>query len=304
MPTIVQHIEIAEYPLLKSGKVREIFDLGDTLLFVATDRISAFDCILPTPIPDKGRVLTQLSIFWFDYFGELVPNHFLTADMAAYPSALNAYREELDGRSMIVKKAEVLPVECVVRGYLAGSGWAEYRESGAIAGQTLPSGLLESSELAEPIFTPATKAASGHDENISFAQMAGAVGDDLAARARDISVMLYSKARDYARSRGIIVADTKFEFGLVDGELTLIDEVLTPDSSRVWPEDSYTPGAAQPSFDKQYVRDYLLSTGWDREPPAPELPDNVVQRTREKYLQALAALGAGGPASSQAEGDR
>ncbi len=294
MPTTVQHIEIAEYPLLKSGKVREVFDLGDTLLFVATDRISAFDCILPTPIPDKGRVLTQLSVFWFDYFGEPVPNHFLTADVGAYPSALSAYREELDGRSMMVKKAEVLPIECVVRGYLAGSGWAEYRESGAIAGQTLPSGLLESSELPEPIFTPATKAASGHDENISFAQMAGAVGDDLAARARDISVTLYSKARDYARRRGIIVADTKFEFGLVDGELTLVDEVLTPDSSRLWPEDSYTPGAAQPSFDKQYVRDYLLSTGWDREPPAPELPDNVVQRTREKYLQALAALVAGG----------
>ena len=285
-----QNIEIKEYPLLKSGKVREIFDLGDSLLFIATDRISAFDCILPTPIPDKGKVLTQLSLFWFDLLKDVVDNHLITADFSEYPIPLQKYSEQLDGNSMIVKKADVLPVECVVRGYLAGSGWKEYQEKGTITGIKLPEGLVESSELPEPIFTPSTKAESGHDENIPFAETENIIGSDLANRVRDISLTLYSKARDYAKDRGIILADTKFEFGLADGKLTLIDEVLTPDSSRFWPLDSYNPGASQPSFDKQFVRDYLSSLDWDKTPPAPELPTTIVEKTKEKYFQALEFL--------------
>ena len=285
-----KNIEIKEYPLLKSGKVREIFDLGDSLLFIATDRISAFDCILPTPIPDKGKVLTQLSLFWFDLLKDVVDNHLITADFSEYPIPLQKYSEQLDGNSMIVKKADVLPVECVVRGYLAGSGWKEYQEKGTITGIKLPDGLVESSELPEPIFTPSTKAESGHDENIPFSETENIIGSDLANSVRDISLTLYSKARDFAKKRGIILADTKFEFGLVDGKLTLIDEVLTPDSSRFWPLDSYNPGSSQPSFDKQFVRDYLSSLDWNKTPPAPELPKEIIEKTKEKYFQALELL--------------
>jgi len=276
--------------MLKRGKVREVFDLGAALLFVATDRISAFDSILPTPIPDKGRVLTQLSLFWFDFLREVVPNHFITADVAADHPALAAYVAQLAGRAMVVKKAGVLPVECVVRGYLAGSGWSEYQRSGTVCGERLPAGLREASELPAPMFTPSTKAASGHDENISFAQVAVLVGDETARRLRDYSIQLYTRAQAHARTRGIIIADTKFEFGLVDGTLTLVDEVLTPDSSRFWPAEQYAPGRAQPSYDKQFVRDYLLASGWDKAPPAPPLPADVVAKTRANYLQALAIL--------------
>ncbi len=283
-------LTIPGVPTLKRGKVREVFDLGDALLFVATDRISAFDSILPTPIPDKGRVLTQLSLFWFGFLRAVVPQHFITADVvAAYP-ALAPYAAHLAGRAMVVKKASVLPVECVVRGYLAGSGWSEYQRGGTVCGAALPAGLRESSELPAPIFTPSTKADSGHDENISFAQVAALVGDATARRLRDCSIELYTRAQVHARTRGIIIADTKFEFGLVDGTLTLVDEVLTPDSSRFWPADQYAPGRSQPSYDKQFVRDYLLASGWDKEPPAPPLPADVVARTRANYLQALAML--------------
>ena len=286
----MKNIQIKEYPLLRSGKVREIYDLGDSLLFIATDRISAFDCILPTPIPDKGKVLTKVSLFWFDYLKNVVENHLITADVEKFPEPLIPYSAELDGRSMIVKKAEVLPVECIVRGYLAGSGWKEYQKNGTVTGIKLPDGLLESSELPKPIFTPSTKAESGHDINISFDETVEIIGKELAEKVRDVSLKLYSKARDHAKSRGIILADTKFEFGLADGNLILIDEVLTPDSSRFWPLDSYEPGKSQPSFDKQFVRDYLSSLDWEKEPPAPELPGEIVEKTREKYFQALKML--------------
>ena len=269
------------------GKVRDIFDLGDRLLIVATDRLSAFDVVLPDPIPYKGQVLTQISLFWFDLLGGIVPNHLLSADVADLPAELAESAEVLAGRSMLVKKAEVFPVECIVRGYLAGSGWKEYQASGTVCGQELPPGLLESSELPEPIFTPSTKAAAGdHDENISFERMIEIVGADAAGRLRDAAIALYSAARSYAAERGIIIADTKFEFGLVDGEITLIDEVLTPDSSRFWPADEYEPGHGQPSFDKQFVRDWLEASGWDKTPPAPALPEDIIVMTAEKYVEA------------------
>lgn len=286
----VTTVEIREFPLLKRGKVREVFDLDDALLFVATDRISAFDVVLPTPIPDKGRVLTQLSLFWFGYLRDIVPNHFITDNVAAYRPVLKQYAEQLEGRSMVVKKAEVLPVECVVRGYLVGSGWSEYKKNGTVCGEKLPEGLREADKLPTPIFTPATKAETGHDENISFARMCEIVGRERGEQLREISISLYQRARDYAAPRGIIVADTKFEFGVVNGALTLVDEVLTPDSSRFWPAAEYAPGKTPPSFDKQYVRDYLTAIGWDKEPPAPALPEEVVQKTREKYLEALRIL--------------
>ena len=289
----ITHLDLTEYPLLKSGKVREVFDLGDRLLFVATDRISAFDCILPTPITDKGRVLTQLSLFWFKQLRDVVKNHFITANTAEYPAPLRRHAAALEGRSMLVCKAQVLPVECVVRGYLAGSGWAEYRTAGTVCGERLPAGLFECSELPQPLFTPSTKAAAGHDENISFARMQEIVGAETAGLVQRASLALYGAARQYARSRGIIIADTKFEFGVVNGAVLLIDEVLTPDSSRFWPAEQYAPGAAQPSFDKQYVRDYLLTLDWNKEPPAPALPAEVVQQTRAKYLQALRMLTGG-----------
>lgn len=279
---------------LKSGKVREVFDLGDTLLFVATDRISAFDCIMPNGIPGKGEILTQISHFWFDRLISVVPNHRVQGPGEPLPprvqAAAAAASVSLDRRSMVVRKAKPLPIECVVRGYLAGSGWNEYRTSGQVCGVPLPPGLVESSELPEPIFTPATKADTGHDENISFERAGEIVGADVAERVRSLSLKIYAAARDYARSRGILVADTKFEFGFWNGELLLIDEVLTPDSSRFWPADAYQPGKAQPSFDKQFVRDYLLTLDWDKRPPAPRLPDEIVSRTREKYRDAYQRL--------------
>ena len=277
-------------PKIKSGKVREVFDLGDRLLFVATDRISAFDCVMPNGIPRKGEVLTQLSHFWFGQTESLVPNHLLAKADEPLPPPLQPFAAQLAGRSMIVKKATPLTIECVVRGYLAGSGWKEYQRSQTVCGIPLPAGLQESSELPAPIFAPATKAETGHDENIPFETAAQLVGADIAERARDLSLRIYNFARDYARQRGIIIADTKFEFGLFNGELLLIDEVLTPDSSRFWPADKFQPGQAQPSFDKQFVRDYLETLTWDKSPPAPSLPPLIVSRTQAKYLEAYERL--------------
>lgn len=283
-------LELPGIRKLKSGKVREVFDLGDRLLFVATDRISAFDCIMPNGIPRKGEVLTQISHFWFDLTQTWLPNHRLVRSSDPLPGILKPFAAQLAGRSMIVRKAQPLPIECVVRGYLAGSGWKEYRNNRTVCGIPLPEGLVESSELPEPIFTPATKAETGHDENISFERAAQLVGPELADRVRDWSVRLYRFARNYARQRGIIIADTKFEFGIDNGELLLIDEVLTPDSSRFWPADQYVPGQGQPSFDKQFVRDYLETLDWDKTPPAPALPPPIVERTQEKYLDAYRRL--------------
>jgi phosphoribosylaminoimidazole-succinocarboxamide synthase len=277
--------------LFSRGKVRDIYDLGaDGLLIVATDRISAFDSILPTPIPDKGRVLTQLSLFWFDLTRKLVPNHFVTGDLAKMGHGLAGHADQLAGRSMQVVRAEILPVECVVRGYLAGSGWKEYQASGTVCGVKLPAGLKSGAKLPEPIFTPATKAASGHDENVSFEKVGAIVGQERAEALRTTSLSIYRAAADYAAGRGVIIADTKFEFGIHDGKLILCDEVLTPDSSRFWPVRGHTPGQLQFSFDKQFVRDYLEACGWNKEPPAPELPEKVVLKTREKYLEAYRLL--------------
>ena len=279
------------FPALKlraRGKVRDIYDLGDRLLLVATDRLSAFDVVMPTPIPDKGRVLTQLSLFWFETLSGIVPNHVLTA--TRFDGPLAPYADELAGRSMVCRKAEPLPVECVVRGYLAGSGLKEYKQSGTVCGIKLPAGLVESSKLPEPIFTPATKETSGHDINISFAEMEKITGAKLAARLRDTSIEIYRRAAEYAAGRGILIADTKFEFGLENGELIWIDEALTPDSSRFWPADGYRPGISQPSFDKQYVRDYLERLGWNKQPPGPALPDDVVAGTTAKYREAYRRL--------------
>lgn len=283
-------LELPGLKKVKSGKVREVFDLGDALLFVATDRISAFDCIMPNGIPRKGEVLTQISHFWFEQTASFQPNHLLARASDPLPSALQPFASRLEGRSMIVKKSQPLAIECVVRGYLAGSGWKEYRQSGTVCGIQLPPGLQESSELPEPIFTPATKAETGHDENISFEQASNIVGGAIAQSARDASLKIYKFARDYARKRGIIIADTKFEFGMVDGQLILIDEVLTPDSSRFWPADVYAPGKGQPSFDKQFVRDYLETLDWDKTPPAPPLPPEVVAKSQAKYLEAYERL--------------
>jgi phosphoribosylaminoimidazole-succinocarboxamide synthase len=275
---------------LKSGKVREVFDLGDRLLFVATDRISAFDVIMPNGIPRKGEVLTQISYFWFNQTKDIQPNHLLSRPGDPLPPNLQPYAAQLARRSMIVRKTQPLAIECVVRGYLAGSGWKEYKERQTVCGIKLPLGLKESSELPVPIFTPATKAETGHDENISFEQAAQIVGTDIAERVRTASVKIYRYARDHARRRGIIIADTKFEFGLLDGKLILIDEVLTPDSSRFWPADQYEPGKGQPSFDKQFVRDYLETLDWNKTPPGPTLPAEVVARTQAKYLEAYEKL--------------
>jgi phosphoribosylaminoimidazole-succinocarboxamide synthase len=276
-------------PLYGRGKVRDVYDLDDHLLIVATDRLSAFDHILPTPIPDKGRVLTALSAFWFDLTRNVVANHFLTTDPAAMPAAIRAWVHDLGGRAMLVRRAERVDVECVVRGYLAGSAWTEYRLTGAVTGIPLPAGLAEGAALAEPLFTPATKSASGHDDNITFARFVDLVGLDLAARLRDLSLAVYTRARAHARTCGLLIADTKFEFGFVTTpagrELILIDEALTPDSSRFWDADAYARGELVP-FDKQFVRNYLIQSGWDREPPAPALPDDVVAATRARYLEA------------------
>lgn len=283
-------VELAGVPKLKSGKVREVFDLGDALLFVATDRISAFDCVMPNGIPRKGEVLTQISHFWFDRMAGVVPNHRLSGAGEALPARLGPEAARLARRSMVVKKAQPLAIECVVRGYLAGSGWNEYRKTGSVCGVRLPPGLLESSELPEPIFTPATKAETGHDENISFERAEGIVGREIAGRVRELSLRIYREARAYARERGILIADTKFEFGLHEGGLLLIDEVLTPDSSRFWPVDGYAAGRSQASFDKQFVRDYLLTLDWDKTPPAPALPPEIVARTQSKYFEAYERL--------------
>ena len=279
--------------LFARGKVRDVYDLDDRLLIVATDRISAYDCVMPNGIPEKGRILTAMSLFWFGLTRDIVPNHLITADVGRYPEALRRFGDQLEGRSMLVRKARRIDIECVVRGYLSGSGWREYRKTGMVCGIRLPEGLRESDRLPGPIFTPATKADSGHDENISFEQTAKIVGEDLARRLREVSIAVYRKARDYADGRGILIADTKFEFGLIDGEVTLIDEVLSPDSSRFWPKDRYEPGRPQDSFDKQLVRDYLDTLDWDKTPPAPALPDEIVRRTTEKYREAYQKLVAG-----------
>ena len=273
--------------LYAKGKVRDVYRVDDRLLIVATDRISAFDYILPTGIPDKGKVLTQLSVFWFDFLRDITPTHFLTAQVDEFPAA---FRAQLEGRSMLVRRARMVEIECVARGYLAGSGWKEYRDTGSVCGITLPSGLKESSELPEPIFTPATKAQSGHDENISFEVMTKLIGGELACRLRDLTLKIYRRAAEYARTKGIIIADTKFEFGTVNGELVLGDEVLTPDSSRFWPLETYEPGRAQNSYDKQFVRDYLESIHWSKTPPAPPLPPDIAEKTSEKYREAYQAL--------------
>jgi len=273
------------------GKVRDIYDLGDRLLIVATDRISAFDVVMPNPIPDKGRILTQLSNFWFDLTKDIVPNHVLSTEVGGYPKECQPYQEMLRSRSMLVVKTEVLPVECVVRGYLSGSGWEEYQKTGEVCGIKLPKGLRESSKLEEPIFTPATKAEIGlHDENIPFEKVEKTIGKDLARKVKSLSLAIYKKARDFAEQRGILIADTKMEFGVKAKKLILIDELLTPDSSRFWPKDEYQPGGPQKSFDKQFLRDYLLSIRWDKSPPAPQLPEEIVQKTREKYLEAYERL--------------
>jgi len=279
--------DFPELELYASGKVRDVYSLDNNhLLFVATDRISAFDYVLATGIPQKGRVLTQMSVFWFEFLRDLVPNHMVTTDTNRYPVALRKYADQLRGRSMLVNRAEMFPVECVVRGYISGSAWKEYKSSGAVCGIQLPQGLKESDQLPEPIFTPATKATSGHDENIPFEQMAKLIGADLSTQLRDVSLAIYKKAADYARQRGVIIADTKFEFGRTAAGITLADEVLTPDSSRFWPADKYQPDKAQESFDKQYVRDYLEEIRWNKQPPAPALPAEVARKTSEKYLEA------------------
>ena len=287
---VLTHCELPGITRLKSGKVRDLFDLGTELLLVATDRISAFDCILPTGIPDKGRVLNQLAGFWFEQTRLIVPNHAVATAWRDFPARLQPFADQLKGRATIARKASVLPVECVVRGYLIGSGWKDYQKTGAICGLPLRPGYQLADKLDAAIFTPSTKAEAGHDENISFERVAEIIGPALAAQLREVSLALYNHAAGYARERGIIIADTKFEFGLVDGQLTLVDEVLTPDSSRFWPASSYAPGQSPPSFDKQFVRDYLETLDWNKTPPAPPLPAAVVQRTREKYLEAYRLL--------------
>jgi phosphoribosylaminoimidazole-succinocarboxamide synthase len=272
------------------GKVRDVYSVDDRLLIVATDRISAFDYILQTGIPDKGRVLTQLSIFWFDFLRDVTPTHFLTANVDEYPAPLPKFRDQLEGRSMLVKRAKMVEIECVARGYISGSGWKEYKENGTVCGIKLAAGLKESDKLPEPIFTPATKAQTGHDENVSFEHVAGLIGEDLSRTLRDLTLEIYSRAARYAETKGIIIADTKFEFGFVGDQLVLGDEVLTPDSSRFWPAETYKPGGAQFSFDKQFVRDYLESIRWNKQPPAPALPEEVAAKTGEKYREAYRIL--------------
>jgi phosphoribosylaminoimidazole-succinocarboxamide synthase len=284
MSPVISQTDFPKLKLRGRGKVRDIYDLGDRLLIVATDRLSAFDVVLPTPIPDKGRVLTQLSLFWFKQLADVVPNHVISAQ--DFSGDLAPYAAALGGRAMLVRRTEPVPIECVVRGYISGSGWKDYHRTGGICGVSLPAGLRESDRLPEPIFTPSTKATIGHDENISFAETVSRIGRPLAERLRDISLTLYKRAADHASARGIVIADTKFEFGLIGGELIWIDEALTPDSSRFWPASQYSPGKAQLSFDKQYVRDYLEQIGWNKQPPAPALPADVTEATRQKYREA------------------
>ena len=291
LDSVLLRTDYPELELHASGKVRDVYSLdSDHLLFVATDRISAFDYVLATGIPHKGRVLTQISLFWFDFLKDVVPNHLVTADVDRYPAAIRKYADELRGRSMMVMRAEMVPVECVARGYLSGSAWKEYQATGAVCGVKLPPGLKESGQLPEPLFTPATKATTGHDINISFEEMCKLVDPELSRQLRDTTLRIYKKAAEYARQRGIIIADTKFEFGQTAQGITLADEVLTPDSSRFWPADTYQPGKAQDSYDKQYVRDYLEEIRWNKQPPAPALPQEVARRTSEKYLGAYRQL--------------
>jgi len=277
--------------LIKRGKVRDIYDLGDELLIVATDRISAFDVIMPDPVPEKGKILTEISLFWFKVMESIVPNHLISGKTEDYPDICKPYADFLDGRSMFVKKAEPLPIECVVRGYLSGSGWESYKASGSVCGIELPQGLKESDKLPDIIFTPSTKEEQGaHDMNIDYESAAGLVGEDIAAKVKELSIAIYKKGVELAERKGIIIADTKFEFGLYNNKIILIDEALTPDSSRFWPKESYRPGVSQDSYDKQYIRDYLLSINWNKKPPAPNLPATVIQNTRRKYMQALKQL--------------
>ncbi len=272
------------------GKVRDIYDLGEHYLIVATDRLSAFDVVLPTPIPNKGKVLTQMSAFWFDYFKDLVPNHVVATNVRDFPATVQAFRDQLDGRSMLVKKAKVFPVECVARGYLTGSGLKDYKATGKVCGIPLPAGLRDSDRLPQPIFTPATKAESGHDENISEEQAGKVIGADNIRQLKELTLSVYSRGVEYAAAHGIIICDTKFEFGTIDGKISIVDEMLTPDSSRFWPADQYSPGKPQPSFDKQFVRDYLERIGWNKQPPGPELPEEIVMATSAKYIEALTIL--------------
>jgi len=291
MSTIVLTTDFPDLKLAGRGKVRDIYDLGDALLIVTTDRISAFDVIMNEGIPDKGFVLTQISTFWFRQMEDIIPNHIISTDVADFPAECRKYAAQLEGRSMLVKKAKPLAAECIVRGYLSGSGWKDYQATGAICGIKLPAGLVESDKLPEPIFTPSTKAELGtHDENISFAQMVELMGEETAEKVRDVTLKIYSKARDIAATKGIIIADTKFEYGIYNGELIIIDECMTPDSSRFWPKDSYKPGGPQPSFDKQFLRDYLETLDWNKTAPAPPLPDHIVTKTGEKYMEALVRL--------------
>jgi phosphoribosylaminoimidazole-succinocarboxamide synthase len=287
---VILETELAGVERHGRGKVRDVYNVDGQLLIVATDRISAFDYILPTGIPEKGRVLTQLSIFWFDFLRDLTPSHFLSADLQDYPEPLPQFRDQLEGRSMLVKRANMVEIECVARGYISGSGWKEYQQQGTVCGIALPKGLRESDKLPEPIFTPATKAQTGHDENVSFEYVASLIGEDLARRLRDLTLAIYTRAAQYAETKGIIIADTKFEFGFVGDVLVLGDEVLTPDSSRFWPAETYRPGGPQFSFDKQFVRDYLESIRWNKQPPAPPLPEEVAAKTSEKYRQAYRVL--------------
>ena len=291
LDNVLLRTDIPELELYASGKVRDVYRVdNEHLLFVATDRISAFDYVLATGIPEKGKVLTQLSLFWFDLLKDIVPNHLVTADVEQYPAVLRPYKEQLRGRSMLVVRADMVAIECVVRGYISGSAWKEYKQTGSVCGISLPSGLRESDKLPQAIFTPSTKALTGHDENISFERMAQQAGPELSRELRDLTLKIYQTAADYARQRGIIIADTKFEFGRTAAGLVLADEVLTPDSSRFWPADSYQPGKAQDSFDKQYVRDYLEEIRWNKQPPAPALPPEVALKTTEKYLEAYRRL--------------
>lgn len=291
MANLVLTTDFPDLKLAGRGKVRDIYDLGDALLIVTTDRISAFDVIMNEGIPDKGYVLTQISSFWFRQMEDIIPNHIISTDVKDFPAECQKYAAQLEGRSMLVKKAKPLPVECIVRGYISGSGWKDYKATGAICGITLPAGLVESSKLEEPIFTPSTKAELGeHDENISFEKCVELVGKEMAEKIRDVTIAIYKRARDIADTKGIIIADTKFEYGIFNGELIIIDECMTPDSSRFWPKDSYKPGGAQPSFDKQFLRDYLETLDWNKTAPAPPLPAEIVEKTGEKYMEALVRL--------------
>ncbi len=285
-PQALLQTQLGSLKPTRQGKVRDIYDLGEHLLIVATDRLSAFDVVMPTGIPTRGVILTRLSLFWFDFVKDLVPNHLITADVAQFPSPLPDFAEQLQGRSMLVKKAEVIPIECVVRGYLAGSGWKEYQKNQSVCGIGLPPGLRESDRLPEPIFTPATKAETGHDENITQQRLFDLIGRELGEKLMDVSLKIYQRACEYALTRGIIIADTKFEFGQIDGQVILVDEALTPDSSRFWDAATYEPGRSQDSFDKQFVRDYLETLDWNKEPPGPVLPPDIVAKTLEKYQEA------------------